>query len=138
MTNVTNKYTGMLNVAGVDVRPGATVKVDDKAFQMWRNSNGAKQWLKSGVIVTDDKEPSKKKEETDRSKLEDQARALKVDFTPETSDDDLINAILEAEEAAGNSEREALLKEARDLGLNPNANTGVEKLRKMVAEKKAA
>lgn len=34
-------------------------------------------------------------------------------------------------------DREALLQEARDLGLNPNANTGVEKLKKMIADKKA-
>ncbi len=140
MTNVTNHHNGMLNVAGTDVRPGATVWVDDGAFDKWSLGNGAKIWLNLKLITSDSKvkvTPAKV-DLTEREQLELKAVGHSIAFTAETSDEDLLNAILEAEEAAKDDEREALLKEARDLGLNPNANTGIEKLKKLIAEKKAA
>lgn len=140
MTNVTNHHNGMLNVAGIDVRPGATVWVDNGAFDKWSLGNGAKIWLNLKLITSDSKvklEPAKV-DLTEREQLELKAIGHSIAFTAETSDEDLLNAILEAEEAAKDDEREALLKAARDLGLNPNANTGIEKLKKLIAEKKVA
>lgn len=143
MTKVTNNHFAALNVAGVDVRPGATVEVDKGAFEKWTNGNAAKQWLKQGIISADTKVDTSKAKDpnpslTDRQKLEARASELGIAFTAETSDEDLTNAVAEAEQEAAKDEREALLKEAHDLGLNPNANTGVDKLKKMIADKKAA
>lgn len=142
MTKVTNNYTGLLNVAGTEVRPGATVEVDKGAFDKWSLGNAAKLWLKQGLVSADTKAPAAAKDAntnlTDREQLEIRATGHCIAFTPETSDEDLLNAVLEADEAAKDDEREALLKEARDLGLNPNANTGTEKLKKLIADKKAA
>lgn len=142
MTKVTNNYTGLLNVAGTEVRPGATVEVDKGAFDKWSLGNAAKLWLKQGLVTTDAKTPAAAKDAktnlTDREQLEARATGHGIAFTADTSDEDLLNAVLEADEAAKDNEREALLKEARDLGLNPNANTGTEKLKKLIAEKKAA
>lgn len=160
MSKVTNKHDGILNVAGVEVRPGKTVEVDDTALKLWVNGNGAKQWLKAGIIEIDNlkldtspRKPTKttttvvengqqsgggNEAATARLALEGKAAGLGIDFTAETSDEDLTNAVAEAEQEAAKGERDALLKEARDLGLNPNANTGLDKLRKMIADKKAA
>lgn len=141
MTKVTNNYTGLLNVAGTEVRPGATVEVDKGAFDKWSLGNAAKLWLKQGLVTADTKAPAAKDAKTnltDREQLEARATGHGISFTAETSDEDLLNAVLEADEKAKDNEREALLKEARDLGLNPNANTGTEKLKKLIADKKAA
>lgn len=143
MTKVTNNHSAPLNVAGVDVRPGAAVEVDKGAFDKWTNGHAAKQWLKQGIISADTKVDTSKTKEpnttlTERQKLEARAAELGIAFTADTSDEDLTNAIAEGEQAKAQDDREALLKEARDLGLNPNANTGVGKLKKMIADKKAA
>ena len=142
MTKVTNNYTGLLNVAGTEVRPGAIVEVDKGAFDKWSLGNAAKLWLKQGLVTADAKTPAAAKDAntnlTDREQLEARATGHGIAFTAETSDEDLLNVVLEADEAAKDNEREALLKEARDLGLNPNANTGTEKLKKLIADKKAA
>lgn len=142
MTKVTNKHDAPLNVAGVDVRPGATVEVDTGKFKNWANGGAAKVWLAQGLIDADTKVDTKSKAaptdpQTERQKLEAQAAGLGIAFDAETSDEDLTNAISEAQEASQANERETLLKEARDLELNPNANTGTEKLKKMIADKKA-
>ena len=143
MTKVTNNHDAALNVAGVDVRPGATVEVDKGAFEKWTNGHAAKTWLKQGIISADTKVDLGKAKEpngdlNDRQKLEARATELGIAFTADTSDEDLTNALAEAEQEAAKDEREALLKEARSLGLNPNANTGTEKLKKLIADKKAA
>lgn len=143
MTKVTNNHSAPLNVAGVDVRPGATVEVDKGTFDKWTNGHAAKQWLKQGIISADTKVDTSKAKEpnptlTERQKLEARAAELGIAFTADTSDEDLTNAIAEGEQSKAQDDREALLKEARDLGLNPNANTGVDKLKKMIADKKAA
>lgn len=140
MTKVTNNYTGLLNVAGTEVRPGATVEVDKGAFDKWSLGNAAKLWLKQGLVVADTKVSVKDAKDndaqTERQQLEGRASALGIAYDAETADDDLLNAVLEAEEAAKDGERETLLAEARSLGLNPNANTGTEKLKKLIAEKR--
>ena len=142
MTKVTNNHSAPLNVAGIDVRPGASVAVPDDAFKKWSHGNAAKQWLKAKIITADakvdvsDVKPAGD-DLTERQKLEAQADALGIAFTPETSDDDLVNALTEAQEQATVDERESLMTEARSLGLNPNVNTGVAKLKKMIADKKA-
>lgn len=145
MTKVTNKHDAPLNVAGVDVRPGATVNVDQGDFEKWSLGNAASQWLKAGLIESDAK-PKKGKEkddqtntqQTERERLEALAAKLGIDFTAETSDEDLTNAIAEAEQDAAKNERDGLLTEARNLGLNPNANISTEKLKAQIAEKKAS
>jgi hypothetical protein len=116
--------------------------VDTAKFKKWANGGAAKQWLAAGVIASDTKVDTKAKDtntdpQTERQKLEAQAAGLGIAFDAETSDEDLTNAISEAQEAAQTAERDTLLKKARDLGLNPNANTGTEKLKKMIADKKA-
>lgn len=137
---VTNHHDGLLNVAGVDIRPGAdhAVTIDDKKFEQWSKGGAAKQWLKAGVIAVDGKVDVKaaKEGQTDRQVLEARALELGVSFDTDTSDEDLADAIAEQEAVSKTNERETLLKEARDLGLNPNANTGTEKLKKMIADKK--
>lgn len=142
MTKVTNNHDAPLNVAGVEVRPGATVEVDKGAFDKWTNGHAAKQWLKQEIITTDAKVDVSKAPEptaaTEREQLQARADELGIAYSADTSDEDLTNAVAEAEETAAKSERENLLKEARDLGLNPNANTGTAKLKKMIADKKAA
>lgn len=140
MAKVTNKHNGLISVAGVEIRPGATVEVDDKAAKKWSGSHVGKTWLKSGVVDIDGVkvEPTPPHEPTAREELEAKAAALSLDFSGETTDDDLLNAILEAEQAQAGDEREALFKEARALGLNPNANTGTDKLKKLIADKKGA
>lgn len=142
MPNVKNNHKAALNVAGVDIRPGATAAVDDGRFDKWKNGNAAKIWLDQKLITTDSK-AVKDDGGDDRAKLASRASALGVNFSGDTSDEDLSKAVKdlskavkEAEKAAGEGEREQLLAEARELGLNPNANTGVEKLRKMIADKK--
>lgn len=141
MTKVTNKHDGLLNIAGVDVRPGATVEVGDKEFKTWANGNAAKTWLKNGIVVADAKVSVKDVKgndaQTERQQLEGRASGLGLAYDAETSDEDLLNAILEAEQNQAQSERDTLLAEARALGLNPNANTGTEKLKKMIEAKKA-
>lgn len=143
MAKVTNNHNGIISVAGVDIRPGATVEIADKDYNNWSGRGTAKAWLKAGIVSVEgakvkaapagDKEP---KEPTEREALEAQAAALGLDFSGETSDEDLLNAIMEADQAQKGDEREALFKEARALGLNPNANTGTEKLKKLIADKK--
>lgn len=158
MSKVTNKHVGILNVAGVEVRPGASVEVDDQALKNWANGNAAKQWLKQGLIETSlklDTSPRKATKTTTttvengqngsgapaneaRLALEGKAAGLGIDFTAETSDEDLTNAVAEAEQEAAKGERDALLVEARGLGLNPNANISTEKLKQQIADKKSA
>lgn len=142
MTKVTNNHSAPLNVAGIDVRPGASVAVPDDAFKKWSHGNAAKHWLKEKIITADakvdvDDVKPVGVELTERQKLEARANALGIAFTSDTSDDDLGNAIAEAQEQATVDERESLMSEARSLGLNPNINTGIAKLKKMIAEKKA-
>ena len=140
MTKVTNNHDAPLNVAGVDVRPGATVEVDTGKFKKWANGGGAKVWLQQELITADTKVSVKDAKDndaqTERQQLEGRASTLGIAYDDETADDDLLNAVLEAEEAAKDGERETLLAEARSLGLNPNANTGTEKLKKLIAEKR--
>lgn len=109
MTKITNNHSATLNIAGVDVRPGATVEVDAGVFEKWIHGHAAKTWLKLGVISAD------------------QGTAI----TAETSDEDRQTAVSEVHE----NERETLLQRARALGLNPNVNTGTEKLKKMIADR---
>ena len=158
MSKVTNKHDAPLNIAGVDVRPGASVEIDDTALKNWANGNAAKLWLKAGLVETTaklDTSPRKPTKTTTKTvengnsgggvqvnearlALEGKAAALGIDFSAETSDEDLTNAVAEAEQEAAKNDREKLLKEARDLGLNPNANTSDAKLKEMIAAKKAS
>lgn len=143
MTKVTNKHDGLINVAGIDVRPGATVQVPDDAFKKWSHGNAAKQWLKAGVVHADTKVDLKDvpaaSEADESAALRAKATALGISFSDETTDEDLANAVKEAmdEQQPGPDDRDALLAEARSLGLNPNANTGTDKLKKLIADKKA-
>ena len=140
MTKVTNKHDGLINILGVDIAPGKSVEIDTKKFEMWSKGGPAKKWLKAGVVIADTKVDLKGVKDdpnADRQKLEARATELGISFDVDTSDEDLANAVAEQEENSATNERETLLKEARDLGLNPNANTGTEKLKKLIADKKA-
>ena len=156
MAKVTNNHNAPLHIAGVDVAPGKTVEVADKAFKQWSHGNAARVWLEQGLVKSDTKGEKRPTTKTttvtteggdnggastpnaERLALQERAAALGIDFTDETSDEDLTNAVTEAEEEAGKAERETLLKEARDLGLNPNANTSTAKLKEQIAAKKSA
>lgn len=45
-----NNYNGNLFVAGVDIRPGATVAADETKFKQWRNGTTAKLWLDRKIV----------------------------------------------------------------------------------------
>lgn len=110
MTKIRNNYQGTVNVAGVDIRPGATVFVTDKQFDAWRRGATAKNWVDQKII----------------SVLDDEASASEGDESGFLGDN------------KPKDEKTRLLERARELGLNPNANTGVPKLEKMIAEAEAA
>lgn len=151
MIKVTNKHAGMLNIAGQDARPGATVAVEDKAFEAWSKGNGAKTWIKMKLVVVEGQQVAAKTEPATvdpvantTEDLKARATKLGITFNEDISDDDLLNEVLAAEQQAdqiaanaSEDERLALLEEARALGLNPNKNTGIEKLKKQIADKKA-
>lgn len=115
MTKVTNtgKYDGILQVAGVEVRKGATVEVDADEYKSWKEGHAAKIWLKEGFIK--------------------EGGAGKAEKPAEGGDQTQTD---EEKAAAAEAERQALLTEARELGLNPNANTGTDKLKEQIAAKK--
>lgn len=137
---VTNNHDAPLNVAGVDIRPKATAEVPDDAFKQWSHGHAAKVWVKQKLITTSGgakvEDPGDQDNLTARQKLEARATEAGVAFTADTSDKDLEAALKEADKRSQLSERETLLEEARSLGLNPNVNTGLDKLRKMIADKK--
>lgn len=111
--NVTNNHTGVLNVAGVDIRPGATSAVDAKTFGTWKLGNAASIWLDQELIVVGDKSGSKIKEvkakepETDAGKGADgkvdraaflaRAKELDLGLKANVSNADLVKAVNEAE-----------------------------------------
>lgn len=101
---VKNNHDGLLNVAGVDIRAGATAEVDDEAFELWSNSFAAKTWMKLGVIA-----PAEK--------------------AAKDADDDK-----KGDGGSPEPTRDELFAQARELGLNPNGNTSNAKLAEMIAE----
>lgn len=103
---VTNKHDAPLNVAGTDIRPGATVDIDAGKYNKWALGNAAKLWIKAGIIVAG--EP-----------------AAKAEPAPK-----------EPEGGKEPTEREQLMAEAKELGLNPNATISNVNLKKMIAEAK--
>lgn len=105
---VTNNHTVPLAVAGVDIRPGATAEVSEVEFARWKNGHAAKIWLKEGFISEGEVKKAKEPKEPAGGSTDEEKEA----------------------------ERQQLLAEARELGLNPNVNTGIEKLRAAIAEKK--
>lgn len=142
MANVKNNHDAALNVAGVDIRPGATAYVDDRKLDAWSTGNAAKIWLEQGLVEVSG---STKKDAKD-------AEAATGEGLPNGT---LIPAgeggatipsgtgtAMGGGEGTGDgeidpkAERAALLEEARALGLNPNANTSTDKLKAMIAEKK--
>ncbi len=112
MTKVTNtgKYDGILQVAGVEVRKGATVEVDSDDYKSWKEGHAAKIWLKEGLIK--------------------EGGAAKVEKTEGDG------GAAQTDEEKAEAERQALLIEARELGLNPNTNTGTDKLKEQISAKK--
>lgn len=122
--NVTNKHDAMLNVAGVDIRPGATAAVDGKTLEGWKRGHAAKIWLEQELVVIGDKSGSKVREpkqpapeggsgtqtqtegKVDRAAFLARAKELELDLKSNVSNKDLVTAVNEAEakkaqEAAG-------------------------------------
>lgn len=122
--NVTNKHDALLNVAGVDIRPGATAAVDAKALEGWKTGHAAKIWLEQELVVIGDKSGSKVREpkqpapeggadaqtqtegKVDRAAYLARAKDLDLDLKSNVSNKDLVQAVNEAEakkaqEAAG-------------------------------------
>lgn len=131
MAKVTNNHTGTLNIAGIDVRPGATAFVADDAYTAWSKRHGAKIWLKE-KIVTVAEVAEEATTTTNDAKKDDTTTTLVTAADDAKKDDAGTDAAAQAA-----TERAALLEEARALGLNPNKNTGTEKLKKLIADKKA-
>ena len=122
--NVTNKHDALLNVAGVDIRPGATAAVDGKTLEGWKRGHAAKIWLEQELVVIGDKSGSKVREpkqaapeggagaqnqtegKVDRAAFLARAKELELDLKSNVSNKDLVQAVNEAEakkaqEAAG-------------------------------------
>lgn len=109
--NVTNNHDGVLNVAGVDLRPGATTAVDAKAFDTWKLGNAASIWLEQELITTGAKSGSKVKEpkpadppakteaggKVDRAAYLAKAKELDLGLKANVSNADLVKAVDEAE-----------------------------------------
>lgn len=134
---ITNNHHSPLNIAGVEVRPGATADVPEGAFKAWSRGNAAQVWMKQGIITPGDESASDEETQDERADLEAVAASLGITDPAQLTDEELAAAIAAAEKKASQDDRAALLEEARSLGLNPNANTGTEKLQKMIAEAKA-
>ena len=140
MANVTNKHDAKLNIAGVDIAPGKTAFVEDRKLETWMTGNAAKVWYEKGLIEI---EGSSKKDE--KAAAEGDGSGLPPGTIVGNGSNVLTGAgtAMGGGEGTGNGqpdpadERQALLEEARKLGLNPNANTGTEKLKTLIAERKA-
>lgn len=113
--NVKNGHDAVLNVAGVDLRPGTTAAVDAKAFDTWKLGNAASIWLEQGLIVPGGKSGDKVKE----------VKAT----APEGGDNKT--------EAGGKVDRAAYLAKAKDLDLGLKANVSNADLVKAVDEAEA-
>ena len=113
--NVKNEHDAVLNVAGVDIRPGTTAAVDAKAFDTWKLGNAASIWLEHGLIVPGGKSGDKVKE-------------VKA---PASEGDD------NKTDAGGKVDRAAYLAKAKDLDLGLKANVSNADLVKAVDEAEA-
>lgn len=101
MANVTNKHDALLNVAGVDIRPGATVAVDDNQLKFWQQGHAAKIWVDKGLIeVESDKKAAADDKKAEREALFARARELNLTPAANTSSEKLAELIAEAEAKA--------------------------------------
>lgn len=110
--NVKNEHDAVLNVAGVDIRPGTTAAVDAKAFDTWKLGNAASIWLEQGLIVPGGKSGDKVKEvkapapeggdaktegKVDRAAYLAKAKDLDLGLKANVPNADLVKAVDEAE-----------------------------------------
>ena len=108
--NVTNKHDAALDVAGISVRPKATVAVEERDFNAWKTGHAASIWLEQGLIVTGKAAAAKPEPETDgddgdddkgakpdRAALLARAKELKLDLPANISNTKLAEAVAEAE-----------------------------------------
>lgn len=110
-TNVTNNHDALLNVAGVDIRPGATSAVDTKALEGWQTGHAAKLWVEMELVTIGDKSGSKAKEpkaepaktegagdgKVDRAAYLQRAKDLDLGLPANVSNVKLVEAVNEAE-----------------------------------------
>lgn len=119
MKKVKNNHGSTLGVAGVEIKPGATVGIDTTALRNALNSNAVKQWISLEVIEVEGLEellegsddpvvpaapvipgvPSAGSNEPTREQLEARATELEISFQGNTKDETLVKKIAEAEEA---------------------------------------
>ncbi|UQS95079.1 hypothetical protein Pam3_08 [Pseudanabaena phage Pam3] len=111
--NVTNKHDAALDVAGITVRPKATVAVEERDFKTWKTGHAASIWLEQGLIVAGKTADAKAEPETndgegdgsgsgsgakpDRAALLARAKELKLDLPANISNTKLAEAVAEAE-----------------------------------------
>lgn len=113
--NVTNNHDALLNIAGVDIRPGATAAVDAKTLEGWKTGHAAKIWLEQELVVVGDRSGSKVREpkkpaepegsagsdgkpaKVDRAAYIARAKELELDLKSNVSNADLVAAVNEAE-----------------------------------------
>lgn len=112
--NVTNKHDAALDVAGITVRPKATVAVEERDFKTWKTGHAASIWLEQGLIVAG---------KTADAKVE-----------PETGDGDGEGDGGSGSGSGAKPDRAALLARAKELKLDLPANISNTKLAEAVAE----
>lgn len=109
--NVTNKHDALLNVAGVDIRPGATAAVDETDLKTWATGYAAKLWIEGGIVeiggasggaakaeAPASTEPAKTEPaRVDRAAYLAKAKELKLDLPANISNTNLAAAVHEAE-----------------------------------------
>lgn len=120
MNKVTNNHDSTLGVAGVEIKPSATVGIDTTALRNALGSNAVKQWIKLGILGIEGLEELQEdsddpvvpaapvipgvpgaggSNEPTREQLEARATELEISFQGNTKDETLVKKIAEAEEA---------------------------------------
>ena len=98
MANVKNNHDALLNVAGVDIRPGATAAVDDQKLKVWKGGHAATIWIEQGLVSIEEAPKSDAKAE--REALFARAKELGLSPAANTSTTKLEEAIDAAEKEA--------------------------------------
>lgn len=114
--NVRNNHTGPLNVGGVDILPGKTVRIED--WDVVKNSNAVKIWIGADILDVTAEAPTEP---------EDNKKLPPLPGLPGLggSDDD--------------AAKDAIIAELRDdYGIEKTRRTSLENLQKELDEAKAA
>lgn len=102
--NVKNNHDALLNVAGEDIRPGATVAIEQKALESWAHGNAAKIWIEQKLVEVTGRDGDKLREDDDeggdkpdRAALLAKAKELGLTLPGNISNAKLAEAVADAE-----------------------------------------